>query len=114
MSEKRTDKWAEFDKAYQEFWEAWEKFTAPAGELLGAVKQAAAALGKVLCEAIRLTTILQGVNTAQLLKVVEVQAALKEAPPRVRSLAWHGKKYRTQKKNINRALREYQRRIKKA
>ena len=51
-----------------------------------------------------------GMDIAQLLKAAEVQAALNEAPPRVRHLAEHGKKYRTRKKNINRALREYQRR----
>lgn len=40
----------------------------------------------------------------------EMQAALNEAPPRVRYLAKHGKKHRTRKKNLNRALREYKRR----
>lgn len=50
-------------------------------------------------------------NYAKLLKYVnDQQEALKEAPQRVRHLAEHGKKYRTQKKNINRALREYRRR----
>ena len=48
------------------------------------------------------------VDLAQLLKTVEEQQALKEAPPKVRQLALHGKKRRTRKKNINRALREYQ------
>lgn len=43
----------------------------------------------------------------------EVKAALNEAPPRVRHLAEHGKKYRTRKKNINRALRDYRRRHRK-
>ena len=43
-------------------------------------------------------------------KAAEMQAALNAAPPRVRHLAQHGKKYRTRKKNINRALREYKRR----
>lgn len=42
----------------------------------------------------------------------KVRAALNEAPPKVRHLALHGKKYRTQKKNINRALRDSQRRHK--
>lgn len=45
-------------------------------------------------------------------KATRVQAALKEAPPRVRHLAEHSKKYRTAKKNTNRALREYRRRHK--
>lgn len=40
-------------------------------------------------------------------------AVIKCAPPRVRHLAQHGKKYRTRKKNINRAWREYQRRSRK-
>lgn len=44
------------------------------------------------------------------LKAAKVNEALAEAPPRVRHLALHGKKYRTQKKNTARALREYQRR----
>jgi hypothetical protein len=34
------------------------------------------------------------------------KVALAEAPLRVRRLALYGKKYRTRKKNINRALRE--------
>lgn len=42
----------------------------------------------------------------------EIKVALNEAPPRVRHLALHGKKYRTRNKNINRALREYRRRTK--
>lgn len=52
-------------------------------------------------------------TTAQLSKAAEVKAALNEAPPRVRHLAEHGKKYRTRKKNINRALRDYRRRHRK-
>lgn len=43
-------------------------------------------------------------------KALEMKAALNEAPPRVRHLAEHGKKYRTRKKNINRALKGYERR----
>ena len=46
----------------------------------------------------------------ELLKVAREQQALKEAPPRIRHLAYHSKQLRTRKKNINRALREYQRR----
>ena len=41
-------------------------------------------------------------------------AALVEAPPRVRRLALYGKKYRTRKKNINRALREKAKREKRS
>lgn len=48
-----------------------------------------------------------------LTEAAEVQAALKEAPPRVHHLAQHSKKHRTRKKNINRALREYRRRRKR-
>ena len=47
-----------------------------------------------------------------LLEAVKAQQALKEAPPRVRHLAYNSKKHRVQKKNINRALREYKRRTK--
>ena len=42
-----------------------------------------------------------------------ISEAIKAAPPRVRHLALYGKKPRTRKKNINRALREYQRKIQK-
>ena len=45
---------------------------------------------------------------AEMLKAAKVQAALNEAPPRVHHLAEHGKKYRTRKKNINRALKGYE------
>lgn len=48
----------------------------------------------------------------EMLEAARVQAALKEAPPRIRHLATHSKKRRTRKKNINRALRDYQRRPK--
>ena len=41
--------------------------------------------------------------------VSQMENALKEAPPRVRHLAQHSKKYRTRKKNIDRALRLYSR-----
>ena len=54
-----------------------------------------------LCSLVRLDNLLQ---------VKMEQEAIKEAPPVVRHLALHGKKRRTRKKNINRALREYQRR----
>lgn len=76
-----------------------------------ACKQAAEALGKfVRAAADCVAAILRGVNPAQLLKAAKVQAALKEAPPRVRHLARHAKKHRVRKKNANRALREYERR----
>ena len=76
--------------------------------------QAAEALGKaVRAAADCVVAMARGVDIAQLLKAAKVQAALNEAPPRVRHLAEHGKKYRTRKKNINRALREYQRRSRK-
>ncbi len=62
--------------------------------LYEACKQAAESLGKKVRAA------------------AKVRAALNEAPPKVRHLALHGKKYRAKKKNINRALRDYQRRDK--
>lgn len=73
--------------------------------------QAVEALAK-FCRAVVdcVGAILGGMDIGQLLKAAKVQAALKEAPPRVRHLANHGKKYRTQKKNINRALRDHERR----
>lgn len=45
-----------------------------------------------------------------LAKAIERRVVLNEAPPKVRHLAKHAKKARTRNKNINRALREYQRR----
>ena len=79
-----------------------------------ACKRAAEALGRaVRAAADCAAAIARGVDIAQLLKAVRVQEALKEAPPRVRHLAQHSKKHRTRKKNINRALREYQRRTRK-
>lgn len=79
-----------------------------------ALAQAGEALGKVVWAAVDcLVAIARGTDIAQLLKAAEVKAALNEAPPRVRHLAEHGKKYRTRKKNINRALRDYQRRRKR-
>lgn len=79
-----------------------------------AYKQAAEALGKaVRAAADCVVAIARGVDIAQLLKAAKVQEALKEAPLRVRHLAEHSKKHRTRKKNINRALREYQRRSRK-
>lgn len=78
-----------------------------------ACKQTADALFKLTRAAVDcVVAIYRGIDIAQLLKAAKVQAALKEAPPRVRHLAQHGKKHRTRKKNINRALREHQRRQK--
>lgn len=94
--------------------EAANAFTA-LGE---ACKQAVETIGKLIREAANCVSIwAREVTTAvggieQFLQAVRVWAALNEAPPRVRHLARHGKKYRTRKKNINRALREYQRRRK--
>ena len=69
--------------------------------------QAAEALGKAVRAAVDCAVaMVRGIDIAQLLKAAKVQAALNEASPRVRRLALYGKKYRTQKKNINRALRE--------
>lgn len=74
-----------------------------------ACKQAVEALGKAVQAAANyIVAWFQGVDLAQLTKLAEERQALKEAPPRVRHLALHGKKRRTRKKNINRALREYQ------
>lgn len=76
---------------------------AQAGEVLGRVVQAALDLMVA-----RATFCKDYIRTN-----AEVIAALSEAPPRVRHLAEHGKKYRTRKKNINRALRDYRRRHRK-
>lgn len=78
-----------------------------------AFARAAEALGD-FCRAYvdAVSAIANGPDFSQLRKIVNTQAALKEAPPRVRHLAKNSKKLRTQKKNINRALREYQRRKK--
>lgn len=43
-----------------------------------------------------------------LLQYKAEQDAIKESSPRVRHLATYGKKRRTRKKNISRAMREYQ------
>jgi hypothetical protein len=76
-----------------------------------ALAQAGEALGEVVrAVADCIVAIARGADIAQLLKAAEVKAALNEAPPRVRHLAKHGKKYRTRKKNINRILKDYERR----
>lgn len=77
-----------------------------------ACKQAAEAMGKAARAAVNcVVATVREVDIAQLFKAAKVQEALKEAPPRVRHLAKHGK-HRTRKKNTNRALREYKRRTK--
>lgn len=86
-----------------------EAFTA-LGE---ACKQFANAMDVILRAAAEYAVTMYQQATAQLSKAAEVKAALNEAPPRVRHLAKHGKKYRARKKNINRALRDYQRRHRK-
>jgi hypothetical protein len=86
-----------------------EAFTA----LGGACKQFANAMGVILRAAAEYVVTMYQQATAQLSKAAEVKAALNEAPPRVRHLAEHSKKYRTRKKNINRALRDYRRRHRK-
>lgn len=79
-----------------------------------ACKQTADTLGKFVRAAVDcVVAMARGMDIAQFLKAAGVQAALKEAPPRVRHLAQHSKKHRTRKKNINRALREYRRRRKR-
>jgi hypothetical protein len=94
--------------------EAAKAFTA-LGE---ACKQAAETIGKHIREAANCVSIwAREVPTAvggieQFLQAVRARAALNEAPSKVRHLAKHGKKHRTRKKNINRAMREYQRRKK--
>jgi hypothetical protein len=96
-----------------------EMFMAPdVREGFAALGRALAQFGEALGKVVRaaadcIVAIARGADIAQLLKAAEVKAALKEAPPRVRHLAKHGKKYRTRKKNINRALRDYQRRHRK-
>lgn len=78
-----------------------------AGEALG---RTARALGDFIRAMIEYTA---SICPPELLKAAREMQALKEAPPRIRHLAQHSKKRRTRKKNINRALREYQRRNKK-
>lgn len=87
-----------------------EAFTA-LGE---ACKRTAGALGEFFQAVIQCAVaITNGAGFPVLLKAAQAQKAIAEAPPRVRHLALHGKKYRTRKKNINRAMREYQRRTQK-
>ena len=81
------------------------------------LQRAGAALGrlsKCLGEFIQAMAEFAAAALPVLTEAAQVQAALNEAPPRVRHLAQHSKKNRTRKKNINRALREYQRRSHKS
>ena len=78
------------------------------GEACGQVAAALVCFARAAMDC--LIAIASDPDVAQLLKVAEAHAALNEAPTRVRHLALHGKKHRTRKKNLNRALREYQRR----
>lgn len=77
-----------------------------------ALAQFGEGLGKVVRAALDLWVAMATFCKDYIRTNAEVKAALNEAPPRVRHLAEHGKKYRTRKKNINRALREYRRRRK--
>lgn len=77
-----------------------------AGEALGNVSRDLGEFVRAMVDFVAAVT----AGLPDVLKNLEVQAALLEAPPKVRHLALHGKKYRTRKKNINRALREYRRR----
>lgn len=78
------------------------------GEACGQVAAALVCFARAAMDC--LIAIASDPDVAQLLKVAEAHAAIEEASPRVRHLARHGKKHRTRKKNLNRALREYQRR----
>ena len=86
----------------------------PLDRLSDPLQRAGAALGcaaKSIADFIRaMVEFAAAVYPPEMLKVAKELQALKEAPPRVRHLAYHSKKHRTQRKNINRALREYQRR----
>ena len=77
-----------------------------AGEAAGRVIKGLVDFGRAMVEYVA------SICTPILLEAARTQQALKEAPPRVRHLAYNSKKHRVQKKNINRALREYQRRQK--
>lgn len=79
-------------------------YTASLIELGEACGQTAKALGNLVRAAVGFIT--TALDWSLLLKAARVQAALNEAPPKVRHLAKHGKKFRTRKKNINRALRK--------
>lgn len=77
-----------------------------AGEAAGRVIKGLIDLGRAMVDYVA------AICPPILLEAAKAQQALKEAPPRVRHLAYHSKKHRVQKKNINRALRDYQRRKK--
>lgn len=75
-----------------------------------AARDAAESLGRC-CRAFgdAVCAIFGSLDFAYLLKAARVRAALEKAPPRVRHLANNHKKRRVRKKNIHRALREYER-----
>lgn len=77
-----------------------------AGDALGRITRGLVDFGRAMVEYVA------SICPPILLEAARTQQALKEAPPRVRHLAYHSKKHRVQKKNINRALRDYQRRKK--
>lgn len=77
-----------------------------AGDALGRITRGLVDFGRAMVEYVA------SVCPPVLLETAKTQVALKEAPPRVRHLAYYSKKHRVQKKNINRAKREYQRRLK--
>lgn len=80
-------------------------------DLGAAAVRCAEAIGKLVLAAVDAAgAIVSCVNFTQHLLAAEAEAALNTAPPRVRHLAVHGKKYRTRKKNMHRALRNYKRR----
>lgn len=78
-----------------------------AGDALGRITRGLVDFGRAMVEYVA------SIGPPILLEAAKAQQALKEAPPRVRHLAYNSKKNRVQKKNINRALREYYRRMKK-
>lgn len=78
-----------------------------AGEALNRAIPAMADYIRAMVEFAVATLSFQELKAAE--QTVETLKAINEAPPRVRHLARHGKKYRTRKKNINRALRDYER-----
>lgn len=84
-------------QALKELGKACAPFSEALGRLTRAIMDALAA-------------ILSYVNRDPKPTAEEIPAALNMAPPRVRHLAEHGKKYRTRKKNMHRAMRAYKRR----
>lgn len=85
----------------------------PLGRISETMQRAGAALGEA-CTAVADLIVAMGQFMAEVLSLLPEtmtrKAALSTAPPRVRYLAEHGKKYRTRKKNLNRALKDYEKR----